>query len=119
MKLIRKILGVLILLYERLFSPKGIVRSAEIQKKIDEDCKTLKLYEFETCPFCVKVRMAVKKLALPIERRDVLKNKVFEEELIKGGGERQVPCLRIEEGTSVRWLYESNDIISYLEKKFQ
>ena len=34
--------------------------------------------------------------------------------LLKGGGKTQVPCLRIDEGKSVRWLYESNDIITYI-----
>ncbi len=29
----------------------------------------------------------------------------------------QVPCLRIEEGERVRWLYESADIIAYLKKR--
>jgi len=35
--------------------------------------------------------------------------------LLQGGGKTQVPCLRIEqEDGSVEWMYESNDIISYL-----
>ena len=35
--------------------------------------------------------------------------------LLKGGGKTQVPCLRIDEGTSTQWLYESNDIIAYVD----
>jgi glutathione S-transferase len=29
-----------------------------------------------------------------------------------------VPCLLIEEDGEARWMYESNDIIAYLEKRF-
>jgi glutathione S-transferase len=43
---------------------------------------------------------------------------VYREELKKYGGKIQVPCLRIKkEGGSDEWLYESNDIIKYLENK--
>jgi len=37
-------------------------------------------------------------------------------DLIAGGGKGQVPCLRIEhENGSVEWMYESVDIIRYLQ----
>ncbi len=35
-----------------------------------------------------------------------------------GGGKVKVPCLRIEDADGTRWMYESNDIIAYLEKRF-
>lgn len=74
------------------------------------------LYEFEACPFCVKVRRAVQGMGLKIERRDARKSAVFEKELIEGGGSRQVPCLRIQEGEgSPKWLYESSEIIAFLK----
>jgi len=39
-----------------------------------------------------------------------------EEELTKEGGKYKVPCLRIENDTGdIKWLYESNSIISYLK----
>ena len=35
-----------------------------------------------------------------------------------GGGKRQVPCLRIEATPGeVQWLYESMDIIAYLQRQ--
>jgi len=39
----------------------------------------------------------VKRHALTIETRDVKRNQIAREELLAGGGELQVPCLRIEE----------------------
>ncbi|MDF3852182.1 hypothetical protein [Achromobacter denitrificans] len=29
-----------------------------------------------------------------------------------------MPCLRIEEAGGTRWMYESSDIIAYLEQRF-
>lgn len=38
--------------------------------------------------------------------------------LVEGGGRKTVPCLRIEEADgSVRWLYESSDIVEYLRRR--
>ena len=47
-----------------------------------------------------------------------LQNMETGEELELNGGKVQVPCLRIDSAGEVSWLYESNDIINYLEKHF-
>jgi glutaredoxin len=115
MKLIRWFLGKIILLLNAIFAPKAVERGADDQRKLDEETKHFALYQFETCPFCVKVRRAIKRMGLKIEIRDILKVTAFEEELIKNGGQRQVPCLKISNRDgSVRWLYESSDIIAFL-----
>ena len=75
----------------------------------------LKLYHTEFCPYCQKVRAAMKELNLNIELRDINLNKDWEKELVSHGGKRQTPCLCIDENESQRWMYESNDIISYLK----
>ena len=36
-------------------------------------------------------------------------------ELVEGGGRQTVPCLRIEAEDGVRWMYESLDIMRYLD----
>jgi glutathione S-transferase len=39
--------------------------------------------------------------------------------LQKGGGKIQTPCLQIsDEQGNVTWLYESDDIIQYLQQRF-
>jgi glutaredoxin len=119
MKLIRAILSFLILTWDRLFQPKSPNRAEDAQRVIDAQTAKLKLYQFEGCPFCVKVRRHIKRLGLNIEIRDILKNSSWEQELIQGGGQRQVPCLRIEKDDGqVQWLYESSDINGYLSEKF-
>jgi len=39
------------------------------------------------------------------------------EQLEMGGGKVKVPCLRIEQGDDIRWLYESDEIIRFLEMR--
>lgn len=119
MKVIRAILRVFILTYEKLFSPKGVKRAPDVQEKIDQDASQLSLYQFEACPFCVKVRFAMKRLSLPIETRDAKNHAPYKQELLEQGGKHKVPCLRVAvEGEPVQWLYHSSTIIEYLEEKF-
>ena len=57
--------------------------------------------------------MWLKGIKMPL--RNIQTNRTFRDELIEGGGKAQVPCLRIEnDQQEVRWMYESDDIIRYL-----
>ncbi len=119
MFVIRWILGKIILFLDAVFSPTGIKRPAEQQASIDTQTAQLTLYQYLACPFCVKVRRAMKRQSLNIETRDAKRNDQFREELVQGGGKLKVPCLRIEdEGGDIRWIYDSSNIISYLEQSF-
>ncbi len=44
-------------------------------------------------------------------------NQEYRKQLESGGGRIKVPCLRIENEEQVRWMYESKEIISYLESR--
>ncbi|NLS14572.1 glutaredoxin [Vibrio sp. SM6] len=118
MKLIRSVLGKVILLSDALFSPRGITRDSEHQKRIDEKASHYALYQFEACPFCVKVRRALKRQSVDIELRDAKNNVQFRQELETQGGKIKVPCLRIEQNGHVEWLYESNDIVAFIQREF-
>ncbi len=116
MFVVRWVLGKIILLVDWIFTPKGIERSADDQAQIDAQTAKLALYQYLACPFCVKVRRAMKRNSLKIETRDAKRCENSREELVQGGGNLKVPCLRIEEKEGeVVWLYESSDIINYLE----
>ncbi|MEL7290405.1 MAG: glutaredoxin domain-containing protein [Pseudomonadota bacterium] len=118
MKFIRWFLGRVILLLNFVFSPSGVKRSAQAQQEVDAKAQSLALYQFEACPFCVKVRRALKRQSVNIELRDAKNNPTHRAELEAGGGKVKVPCLRIEKGDQVEWMYESSDIVAYLEKEF-
>ncbi len=118
-KVIRWILGNLILFFDWLFTPRSIQRSPEAQEQIGQQAQALKLYEYRACPFCVKVRRAMKRLNLPIETRDAKRQADWRDELAHEGGAVQVPCLRITEGDgTTKWMYESSSIIKYLDQRF-
>ncbi|WP_224797375.1 glutaredoxin family protein [Idiomarina abyssalis] len=115
---LRLVLTPIVLLVEKLTTPKGKERSEQEQKQVDEVCKSLALYQFAACPFCVKVRKEIARLNLNIELRDAKNNDEHRDALLNGGGRVKVPCLRIEEGDKVQWMYESDDINQYLENRF-
>lgn len=117
MKFIRWILGKVILLLNAVFSPRGIKRTNEAQSNVDDKAKQYALYQFEACPFCVKVRRAMKRQSVNIELRDAKNDPTHRAELEQGGGRVKVPCLRIEKDGETQWLYESSDIVAYLEKR--
>jgi len=119
MRIVRWILGSLILLFNRLFAPRGVRRSADLQASIDDQTAGLRLYQYEACPFCVKVRRAMKRQSLNIETRDAKRSDNARDELLAGGGKLKVPCLRIEnKAGGAEWMYESSEIISYLNQRF-
>jgi glutaredoxin len=107
------------LLWERLTTPKGIVRSLQEQQHVDDLTRNMVLYQFKTCPFCIKVRREIRRLSLNIELRDAQHDEQCRAALLQGGGSVQVPCLRISDAQgNSRWLYESSAINSYLHEHF-
>lgn len=115
MKFIRWALGRLILAINALTRPKAVKRDPADQAVIDAQTANWALYQYAACPFCVKVRRALTRHALNVELRDAKANPAYKEELIQGGGKAMVPCLRIETEDGVKWMYESSDIISFME----
>lgn len=118
-KTLRLVLGPVMLLRERLTRPVGAVRPPAVQAQVDQQCGSLVLYQFTTCPFCIKVRQEMRRLSLDIERRDAQHDVKNREDLVRQGGQVKVPCLKITDPTgSSQWLYESGAIISYLRGRF-
>lgn len=119
MKFVRWLLGRVILILDFLTRPKPIVRDRGEQDKIDARTSSMAIYQFEACPFCVKVRRELRRHALHIELRDAKNDSKHKEELIAEGGKHKVPCLRIDDGSGdAKWLYESDEIIKFLKAEF-
>ena len=120
MNFVRWILGRLVLAYAFLTRPKPVTRDAAEQQRLDTQTARYALYQFNACPFCVKVRQQMRKYALNIELRDARNDPAHKAELIREGGDFQVPCLRIENGDGApTWLYESDEIIAYLKRELK
>lgn len=118
-KTIRLLLGPVVLFVDFVTTPRGVKRPDEQQQQIDSEVTNLKLYQFKTCPFCIKVKRNNKRLSLKIETRDAQHNSTHREELLQGGGQLKVPCLKItDDKGNQSWMYESNDIMKYLQGRF-
>lgn len=117
-KLLRQGLGGIIAFISWITRPRKLKRSPEAQARVEAELKNFALYQFFACPFCIKTRRALHRLNLPIEQRNAQQGSPHREELAQGGGRVKVPCLRIDENDNTTWMYESDDIIAYLEKRF-
>ncbi|MEP1215175.1 MAG: glutaredoxin [Marinobacter sp.] len=116
---LRLILTPFMLISEKLSTPKSVDRSPEEQGRVDDACENLALYQFSACPFCIKVRKEMARLGLNIETRDAQHDAGHREALAAGGGRVKVPCLLIRENDNEQWLYESDDIRSWLQQRFE
>ena len=118
-KPVRWVLAQIIIFIDWITRPKQVVRSAEEQEEIDKQTSNMALYQFYQCPFCVKTRRQIYRLALDIEKRDARNDPQWNKELISEGGKYQVPCLKITAADgSVQWMYESTEINQFLNEKF-
>ena len=118
-KTLRVILGPVMLLKETLTRPKGLTRLPAAQEQVDQQCQSLVLYQYRTCPFCIKVRQEISRLSLKIHRIDAQHEGRGRQELLQRGGQARVPCLKITDpaGNS-QWLYDSEKIRAYLQGRF-
>ena len=78
--------------------------------------KLLELYDFEACPYCRRVREVLCELDLDYLEHPVGKGSARRVQLEKLGGKVQAPFL-IDPNTELH-LYESDDIITYLNKTY-
>jgi len=119
LKIFREGVGGLMAFVSFLTSPRKIKRSQEAQDTINQQVKSMSMYQYFACPFCIKTRRTVHRLNIPLEYRDAqVRGGEHRSTLEKEGGKIKVPCLRIDEGEKTTWLYESKDIVAYLNKQF-
>lgn len=73
--------------------------------------RTLVLYKFDTCPYCVRVFRAVDALGVAVALEDVRTDPAARRSLQQATGRTTVPCLFIDGQP----LFESRDIVAWLE----
>jgi glutathione S-transferase len=86
----------------------GVCRTAD-GRTID-----LEIYKFDSCPYRQHVIRAVERLGVPVRYRDILEDDAAARKLVEIGGLDQVPCLLVDG----RPLYDSADIVAFLEREF-
>ncbi len=116
---LRIALGPFLLLWELITRPQGLVRTSAQQVLVDASTRSLVLYQFKTCPFCMKVRQEMARLSLTIEKRDAQHDEKNRSALIAAVGKPKVPCLQItHDSGKVEWLLDSKAIMAYLQGRF-
>ena len=73
------------------------------------------LYYYDACPFCQMVLRSLNNVNVEVELRNTLTDPTNRQALIQGGSRSTVPCLRIEKDGQEQWMYESRDIIAFLQ----
>lgn len=74
------------------------------------------LYQFETCPYCAKVREKLESMGLEYRKVNVARNREDSQrkEIAEKGGVLTVPVIRIDD----KWIGDSDKIVAYLEDNF-
>jgi glutaredoxin len=113
----RRFLGNILRGVDWLTRGKPQRRDDEHQARLDTALVPLSLYYFKDCPFCIKVLRYMHQSNIALTLCDAEVTEHHKAALISLGGRYQVPCLRIpqSDGRDDAWLYESDDIIAYLE----
>lgn len=79
----------------------------------------LRLYHFDSCPYCLRVRRALEDLGLEVELEDILRDPAAQAELVAATGRQTVPVLHIRDGQDEDvWMPESGDIVRFLYERF-
>lgn len=76
----------------------------------------LTLYYKPTCPFSQRVLGEVEDMGVKLNLKNIAGDEVLTDELIQKGGKKQTPFL--EDTDRDESLYESNDIIAYLQNNY-
>lgn len=120
MSVMHRIQGLCSMLSNHLFKVKPVLRSSEDQASLDRESRRIHLYFCKLCPVSIKVKRRCERLGLRVVEKDVLRVDAYKNELINGGGELRVPCLRIEsrKDKEPNWLYDGEDILEYLDRRF-
>ncbi len=76
--------------------------------------ESYQLFKTDLCGFCYRVRAFMDEYGIDVPLRDINTDGDAFRELLSATGRTTVPCLRIQRGDDVEWMFESMDIIRYL-----
>ena len=75
------------------------------------------LFKTDLCGFCYRVRHFLEANDINVPLRDVNQDQAAFRELLTATRRTTVPCLRIQRGEEVEWMFESKDIMRYLAEQ--
>ena len=104
---------------DRLIPVRVQPRTTEEVDLLERESRRMHLYVAQNCATSINVQRHCHRLGLRVVRKDVQRVNAYLNELLSGGGEPQVPCLRIESEEGTQWLYNSPAILKFLEHRFR
>jgi glutaredoxin 2 len=84
-------------------------------RKKPENTTQYSLYYYDSCPFCARVLLSLNQVKVDVELRNVMSDSNHRSALQQATGRTTVPCLRIDNGTDSEWMFESMDIMRFLQ----
>ncbi len=115
---IRKAVDSFLNMFDRVYSPRPISRSEEESRKLAKATSGLALYDYKGCVASRRTRQEIRRLNIDIERRDIGKCSIHQDNLLAEYGELKAPCLRIEEKGEVLWIDKPENILCFLHERF-
>ncbi len=86
--------------------------------EVNPTSEAYQLFKTDLCGFCYRVRGFLQQAGIDIPLRDINQDAEAFRDLLTNTGRTTVPCLRIQRGDEVQWMFESMDIIRYLAARF-
>ncbi len=86
-------------------------------KPVNHVDESYQLFKTDLCGFCYRVRAFLEQHGIDIPLRDVNRDAAAFRELLESTRRTTVPCLRIQRGDDVEWMFESMDIMQYLGER--
>jgi hypothetical protein len=115
---IRKAVDSFLDMFDSLYSAQPILRSEEESRKLAKATSGLALYDYKGCVASRRTRQEIRRLNIDIERRDIGKCSIHQDNLLAEYGELKAPCLRIEEKGEVQWIDKPEKILFFLHDRF-
>jgi hypothetical protein len=115
---IRKAVDSFLAMFDSLYSLPPISRSEEESRKLAKATSGLSLYDYKGCVASRRTRQEIRRLNIDIERRDIGKCSIHQDNLLAEYGELKAPCLRVEEKGEVQWIDKPEQILFFLNERF-
>lgn len=103
---------------DRVVPVKPLNLSPQEQLLLDRESRRMHLYYCRSCPASIAVKRYCERLGLRVVEKEVERVNAFRNELVNGGGESRVPCLRIDSQDGESWLYSPELIYHYMHQRF-
>lgn len=104
---------------ERLIPVRVQPRTKEEFDLLERESRRMHLYIAHSCKESIGVQRCCNRLGLRVVKKDVQRVNAYRNELLNGGGEPRVPCLRVENEKGTHWVYSSKAILEFLDKNFR